>query len=301
MGVGVIKARGELLSPTNIVNLTATFYNQFGAPSNTTGFPQIAIVQPSGGVLLSPTSAGVQQIGVGQYLFQYTVGFDGPLGVYNDVWQGNVNGAIQTQTLSFVVTATDQPQLVNDGYIYLGDDPGFHYSQCAISNINKLLKSLKARLNSSGKSKTTDSYGNVVYVDCDIFSIEMLTTFIATAVTDFNQIPYFSSFTLEDTNFISQFFDILVEGATIQALASQALIERGREINITDNGVTFTPPSISEILQTQYTTQLTNYYDKLKYIKNSLRPAGLGLGTFRISGLNPAYKALSHLRERRII
>jgi hypothetical protein len=296
-----IKARGELLTPTDVVNLTVQFYDMNGNPVNTDFFPTVAIVQPSG-LVNTPTSAGVQQIAVGTYLFQFTVPINGPYGVWNDIWQGSVNGAVTVDTLSFVVSDTDLPAIINsDGYVHLGDDPGFNYSQTAIRNINKLMKTLRARLNSSGKSQTTDAYGNTIYIDCDIFSVDMLATFIANAITDFNQVPYFTFFTFEDTQIIDQFHDIIVEGATLMALASQALIERGREFTINDNGVSFTPPSISELLQTQYSTLLSNYWEKLKYIKNSMRPAPIGLGGFYFMGGNPIIKNLKLLRERQII
>ena len=46
---------------------------------------------------------------------------------------------------------------------------------------------------------------------------------------------------------MEQFGEILVEGATLYALASQALIERGREFQITDNGLNFNPPTVSRV------------------------------------------------------
>lgn len=296
-----IKARGELLEPTDIVNLTIQFYDGFGNPANTVSFPQISIVQPSGGVALMPTSAGVSQIDVGKYMYQFIVPYNGPFGVWNDVWMGMVGNYVHTETRSFIVEHTDLPAINTDGYVHLGDDPGFNYSQIAIRNINKIMKSLKARLNNDGKAQSTDPYGNVTYIDCSVFSVEMLTTFIATALTDFNQVPYFTFFTFEDTPIIDQFLDIIVEGATLSALASQALIERGREFQITDNGVNFNPPTVSELLQTQYSTLLTNYYDKLRYIKNSMRPAPRGLGTLRPLATSPQFLRLRHLRARQII
>lgn len=299
---GPIKARGELIDVTDQVNLVVQFRDISGNPVNTDSFPQISIVQPSGLVLLAPTSVGVAQVGVGRYSYIFTVPINGPYGVFNDVWTGYVNGFFIQATLSFVVTHTDIPAINTDGYMHLGDDPGFRYSQCAIFNINKLMKSLRARLNSSGKAKSADGYGNTIYVDCDIFSVDMLTTFIATAVWDFNQVPYFTFFTLDDDGFVEQFGEVLVEGATLYALASQALIERGREFQLTDNGLNFNPPTVSELLETQYSTLLAHYWEKLKYIKNSLRPAPRGLGVFSMnSAINPAFARLRHLRARRLI
>ena len=292
-----IKGRGELLDVTDQVNLTVQFKDAMGNPINTDSFPTISIVQPSGLVAILPTSAGVQQIGTGNYVFTYTIPIDGPYGVFNDIWVGYINGFRIETTFSFVVTHTQIPSINTDGYVHLGDDPGFKYSQCALININKLIKSLKARLNSSGKAKASDSYGNTIYVDCDIFSVDTLTTFIATALWDFNQVPYFTFFTFDEDSFVDQFGEILVEGATLYALASIALIERGREFQLTDNGLNFNPPTVSELLQTQYSTLLSHYWEKLKYIKNSLRPAPRGLGVFSMnSAINPAFKTTPFTR-----
>lgn len=297
-----IKARGETLDVTDQVNLTIQFKDPSGTPLDTDSFPQVSIVQPSGLVALAPTSVGVAHIGTGTYAYVFTIPINGPYGIFTDIWSGYVNGFRVEATLEFAVLHTQVPGINLDGYVHLGDDPGFNYSQCATKNINKLIKSLKGRLNSSGKAKSADSFGNVIYVDCDIFSVDVLTTAIATALWDFNQVPYFTFFTFEDDNFVEQFGEILIEGATLYCLASKALIERGREFQFTDNGLNFNPPTVSELMMTQYSTLLTHYWDKLKMIKASLRPAPRGLGVFGMtSAINPAFARLRHLRARRLI
>jgi len=137
-------------------------------------------------------------------------------------------------------------------------------------NINKLLEMLKARLNSKGKAKSTDSFGNVVYVDCDIFSDDILECFLDLSLSEFNMIPIFSSFNFENDSFVKTFSAILVKGATLYALASKALIERGREFCFTDKGVDFNQPSISELMQSQFAAELTDHFEKLKLIKLSI-------------------------------
>ena len=296
-----IKARGEFIDVTNQVNLIVQFKDGNGEPINTDSFPKISIIQPSGLVLLAPTSTGVAQLSTGKYSYIFTVPINGPYGVFNDVWSGFINGFRVETTFSFVVAHTQMPAINTDGYMHLGDNPGFQYSQAAIKNINKLVKSLKSRLNSSGKAKSVDGYGNTIYVDSDIFSVDMLVTFLATGLWDFNQVPYFTFFKFDDDDFIEQFGEVLVESATLYSLASKALIERGREFNISDNGLTFTPPTVSELMNTQYSALLANYWEKLKLIKNSLRPAPRGLGVFSMSSaVNPAFRRLRHLRARRL-
>lgn len=298
----VIKARGELIDVTDQVNLTVQFKDSFGDPIDTDSYPQISIVQPSGLILLAPTSVGVSKIDTGKYSYTFTVPINGPYGVFNDIWTGYVNGFRLDSTFSFVVAHTQMPSINSDGYVHLGDDPGYNYSQVATKNINKLIKLLRARLNSAGKAKSLDGYGNVIYVDCDIFSIDMLVAFLCSALSDFNQTPYFTFYTFDDCAFVDQFMQVLIEGATIHALASKALIERGAEYTITDNGINFNPASVSDMLMTQYTTLLSHYWEKLKYIKNSLRPAPQGLGVWSVTSgsINSSFRALRHRRANRI-
>ena len=297
-----IKSRGETIDVSDTVVLTVQFKDSLGSPVNTDVLPTISIVQPTGHILLAPTSVGVQLIAPGKYSYSFEVPINGPYGVFNDYWAGTIAGYYVESTLSFAVVKTDIPSINSDGYAHLGDYFPFTYSQTAINNINKMIKMIKARLNSSGKTKAKDQFGNVIYVDCDIFSVEVLTTFLGMALSQFNAIPYFTMFTFDDSGFVDQFGHILVEGASMYALASQALIERGREVNISDNGISFTPPTISELLNTQYSSGMTMWNENLKYIKNSLRPHPIGLGSFSITsnGLSPQFNRLRHVRARRI-
>lgn len=299
------KYRGEVIGATDQVVLTVQYKDHTGTFVDTDSYPTISIVEPNGSVIMSPTTVGVTQLDTGKYSYTFTVPYNPAYGNWMDVWEATIDGYYVESNLNFLVLHTQVPMINTDGYVALGDDPGFNYSQAAIMNINKLLKMLRARLNSSGKSKSTDEYGNVIYVTCDIYSIDMLVTFLGIALSDFNQTPYFTFFQFDDDSFIAQFGEVLVEGATLYSLASQALIERGREFSISDNGLNFTPPTVSELLNTQYSALLSHYWEKLKYIKNSLRPAPLGLGAFNMQAGNssavPQIRRLRFLRERTII
>jgi hypothetical protein len=137
-------------------------------------------------------------------------------------------------------------------------------------NLDWLVGLLKQRLQSSGKAKANDTHGNVIYVDVDIFAKETLETFIHLSLSDFNQVPYFTFFTMEDSKIVDTFADVLVEGAVLSALASKALIERGREFQIVDSGITFDPPTVSDLMNTQYSTLLGYHWEKLKTIKSRI-------------------------------
>lgn len=134
-------------------------------------------------------------------------------------------------------------------------------------NSDRLINLLQDRLNDKGKAKSTDTQGNVIYIDCNIYSKSVLESFIDLSVSEFNQTPDFTDFTLETSRFVDCFAEVLVEGAVLYALSSQALIERGREFRITDSGVNFDPPAVSDMLNTQFSTLLGHHWNKLKHIK----------------------------------
>jgi len=296
----MIKFRGQETDVTEQINLTVLFKDQMGNPIDTDSFPKISIVQPSGGIFLAPTSVGVSRLDTGKYGYTLTIPYAGPYGAWNDIWVGFINGFRVETTFSFVVSGTQIPSINTDGYAHLGDLIGLNYSQNAIKNINILIRMLKARLNSSGKALSKDKYGNDIYVNCDIYTIDTLVSFLAMALIEFNAIPYFTHFTFEDDHFISQFGTVLVQCATLFALSSMSLLERGREYNFTDNGISFVPPTVSELMTTQHSAELANYWEKIKLIKNSLRPAPIGLGTWSATGgRNTAYARLRHLRSGR--
>ena len=295
-----IVPRSAIVSPTDTVLLRVQFESA-GASVDLDAYPTVTLVQPSGTVITGPTSLGVYRLAVGLYGFDFPAPIDASLGVWSDIWTGKLAGVTVRQTLNFVIYTTQMPAVNTDGYIHLGDDPGFHYSQVAIGNINKLVKAFKARLNSSGKSRTKDQFGNVIFEDCDIYTVDQLVTFIATSLTAFNQIPHFTFFTFEDTEIIDNFFEVLVQHATIYALASKALIERGREFNISDNGLTFQPPTVSELVNSQWSAELSNWWEKVKLIKANMKPSPFGLGTLRPMAVSPQFLRLRHLRARQIL
>lgn len=297
------RLRGELISVRDTVKLTVSFKDSDGYLTDPVSTPTITIVQPNGMILLGPTSTGVIRDSIGAYSFNLLIPPMGPLGVFQDVWVGIVDGFRVESAFPFIVVGTNVPSVNSDEMVHLGDDYPFNYSQVAIKNINKLIKMMRARLNSSGKVKIKDTFGNDEWVTCDIFSTETLVTLLAMALSYFNSIPFFTYFSFDDEGFIAQFGEILVEGAVLYALASQALIERGREYQISDNGINFTPPTVSELLNSQYSGGLATYFEQVKLIKNSMRPAPLGLGVFSITagGSNPALRRARHLRSRRVI
>lgn len=295
-----ILPRSDIIQPNDIVALAAKFAVD-GAPVDLDTFPQVTVIQPGGAVAVGPTSIGVTRIGVGIYQFNYCVGLYPPVGTWRDVWQGVYQGYNMIGEYTFTTFNSQLPGINTDGEPKLGDDPGFNFSRTAICNINNVVKSLRVRLKSRGFARRTDEYGNPVYKMCEVYTLDELVSFVCQALTMFNEIPHFTLFTWEDSEIIGQFHDILVQGALYLALGAQSLIERGREFNVSDNGIGFTPPTVSQLLETQYQKEMDAWYDKCKLIKHNMKPSPLGLGTLSfVGGASPQIRRLRHLRARSI-
>jgi hypothetical protein len=305
------KQRGLVLDTNQGVKLLITIKDQYGNPIATDAIPRLAIVQPGGLVYLAQTSTGIvqdlDQQGnpiLGQFYYNFTVPLNGPYGVWNDIWTAQVNGYALTQTLSFIVSGTQIPENPSsDGLLHLGDEFPTQYSQQSIFNINKLLKMLKERLNSDGKSVSKDAYGNTTYINCSNFSISTLVTFLSMSLSHFNLVPYVTYFDFDDTEFVGQYGEMIVQIAAAFAMYSKSLIERGAELTLSDNGITFTPAQVADFLRGQADTIMNGYAETLKSLKNTMRPLPLGLSTFDIgsSDKSPVVKALSRRRENKII
>jgi len=279
----IFRSRGEIIGQTETVQLRASFYNLNGDLADLDSFPTIKIIEPSGNLVLGPSSAGVARLSVGIYGFDYALGINASLGVWVDFWRGNLEGNVLTKELNFVVQNTQMPMVNGDGYEALGDNVPFHYSQIEIRNINKIMKVVRRRLNSSGWASTTDKYGNPEFKQCDIFSVEELTDFICASLSLFNEVPYFTSFDFNDTEIIKIYLEVLAQGAVIYALSAKALTERGNESQTQDAGLSWQPPSVSELISSQWSTEIANHMEKLKYIKNSCRPSPVSAGIISTS------------------
>lgn len=300
----IFRGPGEIVQPTEGIHLQAQFRDGYGDPANLDSFPQITITQPNGLVFFGPSNLGITKLGVGLYQYDFITCLNNLRGVWNHFWTGILNSSRVWGEFQFVIDTTDLPNINSDGYVALGDDPGYNYSQQATINLNKLIFLLKARLNSSGIHLSINkATGEKYFEQCDIFSISQLTAFLILSLSLFNQTQYVTHFSFEDSEIIETYTEILVQGGAIYALPSKALIEKGRATTVSDNGLGYTPSDVGDMLNSQYTTELSSHTEKLKRIKENFRPSPLGLGNY--PGLNqgrtPAIlRMLRTLRSRQI-
>lgn len=298
------------------INLDVQFADANGNAINADSTPQIRITDPNGTIVVALTSNNVASVGTGLYRYSYTVPAGSTAGAWQDRWVGAIGGTQTAANFVFYVVSGGTVTAVEDED--LADTPttianSYGYTQAEIDNLNLLLDLLKKRLKSTGTRYVRDQYGAIEYdgygepltEECNVFSDSELITFLQSSLSEFNSTPHFTMFTFSDIDLLQSgghFAHIIVSGAVILGLAAQALIEKGREFTITDSGVAFQPPTVSEIINNQFSTLLSAYREDLKRIKNNLKPRPIGLGTiYSLSNyMNPYVRALRNLRERRV-
>jgi len=286
-----------------IVDLYVRFVDATGAPVNADNTPQIEIHDSAGTLRQRLTNIGVGLVNDDQdglYHYVYEIPENAPDGYWTDRWLAEIGNETVESSFEFYVTSSGDISEDDEPVFVPGDDVPWDFTQDEVYGINILLKMVKCRVKNDGTRKVRE--GNT-YIDvpCSIFTDTELVCFLVNSLSSFNQYPHFTQFHFSDVQIYELFAEIITQGAVLLALAAQALIEKGREFSITDNGVTYQPPQVSEILNSQYSAQLQDYKEKLKQIKTSLKPEPRGLGTFRVTAINPNFLRLRHLRERQIL
>jgi hypothetical protein len=284
------------------VELFVKFVDQFNDPINADHTPKVTITDSDGVMHQSASSSGValfENPGIYKLTYHIPENFADGYGV--DSWDAEIGTETITTDFAFLVSSTASLQQTTEPDYSPGDEIDFEFTHAEIDGLNVLLKILKRRLKSSGTRKVPDGAGGFIDSTCNVFSNDELTCFLVGSLSDFNSTPHFTQYTFADPAIYGIFADVIIQGANLVALAAQALIEKGREFIVTDNGISFQPPAVSELLNSQYTAQLTVYREKLKTIKCNLKPHCIGLGTFRTTAVAPAFLRLRHLRERQIL
>ncbi len=294
------------------VYLQVQFYDAQGEKVDADETPFIQIRDFDGNIVLAYTDEDVSHLDTGLYRYTFRVPSDAEDGAWIDDWSATIDESEFDVSFTFNVFFPEDSAIATTGpgKIAIGDDVIFDFSDEEIYGINILLKFLKARLRSTGTKPArdefgkfiTDGYGNLVTEPCNIFDDDALVVFLMQALSEFNMVPYFTAYTFADQIIQTLFAEAIVEGAYIFALASQSLLEKGRDFTITDGGVSYQPPQLGDFIQAHYGTWLTSYRERLKFIKNSIRPGPRGFGSYsNLTSGAPAFTRLRHLRSRRII
>lgn len=312
------------VSQGSIIRLEVQYYDSAGNYVDPSTTPTVSIVDPTNTIIVNATShaahphhhypgftqpshVGVCRQDVGLYYFDYTVPVDGALGQWQDIWSVRVGNAPFNTVLNFTVNQVTSPVTAEAGQEI---DPSL--SSFAIKNVMLLMKLLRTRLASDGVRRKRDQYGrylldakgNYIMEPCNVFSTDELYTFLKASLAEFNSIPHFTSFTFNDHYIINTFQHELTEGAFILSMALQGLREKGREFQMTDDGLSYQPPQIADYLKSYLTEFMTSYRQRLKDIKCQMKPNPTGFGTVYSlagGGVSPAFIRLRHLRARQII
>lgn len=293
------------------VSLKIQFLDASGEAVDPVTTPELSILDSNSVEVLAQTSNDVLRLDIGLYEYLFSVPANADLGDWTDIWYAQIEDAILETSFSFSVVTPESSlsATTGPGKIKIGDSVIFNFTDEEIYGINICLSLLKPRLRSSGKKPKRDQFGAFVYDgygelildECNVFDDEILVAFLCQSLSEFNSTPFFTAYTFADPLIQNLFSSIIVEGAYVFALASQSIVEKGRDFTISDGGISYQPPQLGEYLQSHYSTWLSSYRERLKFIKNNIRPGPRSFGTYsNITSNAPAFTRLRHLRSRRI-
>jgi hypothetical protein len=294
------------------VALQIQYLDTCNEPIEADATPEVEITDLDGNVIVASTSEDVSHLGDGLYQYTFRVPAAGDAGMWVDDWTALIDSATLNTSFSFTVVTPTLGLTTNTGpgRILLGDDVSLDFTDEELAGVNLLMKFLKSRLRSNGRKPVrdefgafvTDGYGELVTEECNVFDNDILAAFLCQALSEFNSVPFFTAYTFADQVIQTLFVHIVVEGAYVFALASQAIVEKGRDFTISDGGVNYQPPQLGDYLQTHYGNWLSSYRERLQFIKNSIRPGPRSYGTHtNLTSAAPAFTRLRHLRARRIV
>jgi hypothetical protein len=212
------------------VELSIQYYGPDGLEMDAESTPEIKITDPDGNVVVAATSTGVSRSDTGLYVYTLSVGSSVDKGLWTDVWTSTVDGTSLQNEFKFLVT--DDSSAVA-GTVTLGDSVDFGFSEDELNGVNILLIYLKARLRSHGKKPirdeygafVLDGYGEITYEECDVFTDDILVCFLCQALSEFNMVPFFTSYQFSDSPICTLFSSAIVTQAPLYRLPQQLLMK----------------------------------------------------------------------------
>jgi hypothetical protein len=133
---------------------------------------------------------------------------------------------------------------------------------------------------------------------CAAFSDDEIDMYLESSLWAFNAKPTFTNFMWD--NLQERWSNIIVKGAVVWALYAQSILEAGREFTINDNGISYTPPPVSDKMQSYASALLAHYEKELQDIKQNFKPVPAAVGQFSTVDVSVSLRRLRHLREKRI-
>ena len=98
-----------------------------------------------------------------------------------------------------------------------------------------------------------------------------LEQFIDAAASEFNSVPPFTCISWDSKDHVEIMAVYAAKLAVIFALAGVAIHSRGQEYSVSDNGISlFSPPNISDILNSQYILEFQKWHDVIFKVKAEL-------------------------------
>jgi len=139
-----------------------------------------------------------------------------------------------------------------------------------MSDILKELANLVSfRLGAMSKVPRKNDKGEVEYVEVNIFQPEDIKTALELSLRAFNMVETITYFTFDDVENVTQISDLLVTYAAYLLLTRQSLKEKGVEFTLSDGGVSYTPPALSDFVHMTARDMYQDWFYRIHDLKKS--------------------------------
>lgn len=117
-------------------------------------------------------------------------------------------------------------------------------------------------------NQSKDQHGNIVYLDKNSLHDDVLLKLLTSTLEELLAATG-KNFNLNNIDQVIPYTDLLIKGTVVKFLGRQALIEKGREFNISDEqvGISLNPPKVSEVIQKQFEIEFKEYCTQLADLK----------------------------------
>lgn len=133
--------------------------------------------------------------------------------------------------------------------------------------LKSLIEKVQFRIAAIIKTQVIGLDGSISFEKTDVFEPDEIKQALELSLSAFNMIPNITYFKFTDEENIDQISDLLVTYAAHLLLIRQALVEKGREYSISDNGIEYAGPNIGQFMLTVSDNLYQYWYGRVQVLK----------------------------------
>lgn len=136
-----------------------------------------------------------------------------------------------------------------------------------LKSLTALTELVQFRIAAVSKQQIIEPNGNVKIVEASIFEPEDVQRALNLSLSAFNMSPPVTYLKFTDEENMDQLSDLLVTYAAHLLLTNKALVEKGREYSVKDNGIEYEAPQLGNFLLGTSDNLYRYWYERVRVLK----------------------------------